>query len=134
MREKRVDQVLTAIAWMRGQEQALSAILEEARFSEGGLAYVHIQYMADELGIRLSLDIQKILLKHQKRSRWPVERVRFWLSSSATSVVSVLFGFRINQLLRMHSSMGSTWRCTQEDAHLLSSLRARGLHKCQLPL
>ena len=83
---------------MRGQEQALTAILEEARSSEGGVTYVHICHMSDELGIRLSLDTQKILLPHQKRSRWPVERVRYRLSSLVTSVVSVLFGFRINQL------------------------------------
>ena len=76
----RANQCLTALAWMRGQEAALKAIVAEA-VEAGGLRFVAVNWMVDEAGIRLALDTQAILMQNQKRSRWPVERVSWFPSS-----------------------------------------------------
>ena len=64
-----------ARTWLEGQELALDGILQEAQ-QQQGLEYYSQKYMSDGLGIRLSLDSSSLLSSSQRRSRWPVERIR----------------------------------------------------------
>ena len=63
---------------MQNQELALEGIVKDVE-DAGGCSHCIVSMSSDEAGVKLSLDTEALLLSHQRRSRWPVERVRSFL-------------------------------------------------------